>query len=259
MTARRGFIDEPVVVCDGLTFGYRRTAVLDGVSLRLQTGITGLLGPNGAGKSTLMDIIATQRVPWAGSISIAGHPVETDQQIRWARQRLGYLPQRFDLMAASSCRYNVAYAAWCRGVAPKDCWAAADQALAVVNLGERAADKVGALSGGQKQRLGIACAIAHQPAVLLLDEPTVGLDPAQRIEMRHYLSVIAAQTCVLLSTHIVDDLSLLSAQVIVLDKGAIRFTGSVSDFQARATATADGVGTLESAYLAVLGGEPSNV
>jgi ABC-2 type transport system ATP-binding protein len=144
-----------------------------------------------------------------------------------ARSRIGYLPQRFSLMMGASCLRNAAYAAWCNGVAARAAEDAALEALSMVDLDEKANDKAGRLSGGQRQRLGLACAIAHRPPVLLLDEPTVGLDPAQRIEVRRQLHAVAQTTCVLLSTHIVEDLAQMASRVLVLSGGRIAFHDTV--------------------------------
>jgi ABC-2 type transport system ATP-binding protein len=223
------------VECRGVGFAYGRTEVLRGIELKAGVGITGLLGPNGAGKSTLLEILATVKAPKTGSVTVAGVEAAGGSSIRAIRRHLGYLPQRFDLMMWSSCRRNVAYAAWCNGVDPGVADDAALTALAAVDLVDRRDVRAGTLSGGQRQRLGIACAIAHRPAVLLLDEPTVGLDPGQRLEIRDHLRAYAAGACVLVSTHIVEDLAVVASSVVVIDRGVLSYQGSVEGLAAAET------------------------
>ncbi|MDR2620912.1 MAG: ATP-binding cassette domain-containing protein [Propionibacteriaceae bacterium] len=253
--AKRGYlVPEPAALarleCQEVSFAYGRKLVLDGFSFTLSQGITGLLGPNGAGKSTLLNVLATIRQPRTGTVRYDG-VLGAGKDLGTVRKQLGYLPQRFDLMAGSSCLDNVTYAAWCNGVAAAQCTAAADAALELVNLGAKRKARVRTLSGGQRQRLGIACAIAHSPAFILLDEPTVGLDPAQRIDVRQHLVEIAKTACVLVSTHLVEDLAAMGADAVVIHQGHKVFQGSLADM----TGVADpDVRTLEASYLALVGG-----
>ncbi|MDR2564741.1 MAG: ATP-binding cassette domain-containing protein [Bifidobacteriaceae bacterium] len=216
---------------DGVSFAYGKRKVFSDLSLRLSGGVTGLLGPNGAGKTTLLNLLATVQKPAAGQIVVAGHDTATAEGLKAARKALGFLPQRFEVMGMSSAADNVAYAAWAHGVPESGCAAAAADALAVVGLADRAKDRARALSGGMRQRLGIACAIAHRPAVLLLDEPTVGLDPDQRVATRRYLESVARTAPVLMSTHMVDDLAMIASNVAVLAGGRIRFSGTLDEFE----------------------------
>ena len=243
--------DSAALECHDLAFAYGRNVVLNHFSFALGRGITGLLGPNGAGKSTLLAILATVRRPMAGDVAYGG--TVPGAPIAAVRRQIGYLPQRFDLMTGSTCLDNVAYAAWCNGVDARLCLAAAKTALGVVNLQEKAKTRVRALSGGQKQRLGIACAIAHGPAVILLDEPTAGLDPAQRVDLRGQLLRIASSACVLISTHLVEDLVAMRAGVIVIDRGHRLFQGALLDMVGP-DAGIDAL-AVEAAYLALVNGE----
>jgi ABC-2 type transport system ATP-binding protein len=211
--------------CRDISFSYGKKVALSGVNITLTLGVTGLLGRNGAGKSTFMEILATVKKPCNGSVIIDGTPVVGIKGISQARQRLGYLPQKFDLMLSSSCLRNVAYSAWCRGMNGSDAVDAAQWALGIVGLDQRSEDRAGKLSGGQRQRLGIACALVHRPSILLLDEPTVGLDPVQRREVRSYLAAIAQTTCVLISTHIIEDLTEPGTSIAVVRQGRIVYHG----------------------------------
>jgi ABC-2 type transport system ATP-binding protein len=202
------------------------------LSLRLDSGVTGLLGPNGAGKTTLLNILATASRPERGKVVVAGHDTGTVAGRLAARRLLGFLPQEFELMGSERVAWNVQYAAWAHGVVESACAAAAARALGVVGLTDRANNRARTLSGGMRQRLGIACAIAHRPAVLLLDEPTAGLDPDQRVRMRSYLESVAGETTVLVSTHLVEDLAMIASRVAVLIDGRIGFVGSLEDFEA---------------------------
>lgn len=145
------------------------------------------------------------------------------------------------------------YAAWAQGVAPSQCESAARHALATVDLTDQLDRRAGALSGGQQQRLGIACAIAHSPSLLLLDEPTAGLDPAQRVQIRSHLASFARSATVIVSTHIVEDLALMASNVVVMEAGEVRFTGTVDDL---ATAgrrdPIEGLSDVEAGYIGLL-------
>lgn len=208
-----------------------RTA-LDHVSLHVSGGVVGILGPNGAGKTTLLSVLATAlRVP-AGSAWVGGHDVGTSSGRRAARALIGWLPQGFDLAAGMTVQDTVAYAAWANGVDPKASAAFAMDALALVDLGDRAVERVRRLSGGQRQRLGLAAAIAHRPAVLLLDEPTAGLDPQQRVRFRAYVRAAAHERAVLLASHLLEDIAQVCDQVAVLDEGRLLFFGTPAELAA---------------------------
>jgi ABC-2 type transport system ATP-binding protein len=253
MTIQEGHVIDSRIRVDDVSFRYGSNPVLRDLSFAVGNGILGVLGPNGAGKSTLFDTLATIRRPTTGSISILGVPADDEAHIRQIRRHVGFLPQRFNLMAFSSCLNNVAYAAWCNGVSSDSVEDAATSALRVVGLESRAQDRAGSLSGGQKQRLGIACAIAHGPRVLLLDEPTVGLDPGQRIEIRDHLRGLASDTCIVVATHIVEDVRSMASEVMVLSEGRRAFMGSVDDLESIGRARPDPKLTpLESGYMSVL-------
>lgn len=203
----------------GLYFSYGRRLVLQGVDFSLRPGVTGLLGQNGSGKTTLLRLLAGDLRPSAGKISFTGG---------FASQTIGFLPQRFDVLGATTVQRNVEYSAWAHGVDPSLCEKMAYEALECVGLSDRARDRARTLSGGMRQRLGIACAIVNRPSVLLLDEPTVGLDPVQRVQMRKLLEDVGSEACVLVSTHMIDDLTATATNALVLHQGQIVFEGATS-------------------------------
>lgn len=240
------------LVVENVSFAYGRRVVLQDVNLNLGAGVYGLLGPNGAGKSTLLNVVASLAKPRTGAVLINGLNLANKTERTQARSQIGFLPQRFSIASRMSVQRHVEYAAWTNGVSDRECAIAAEHALAVVQLSDLATRRAGTLSGGQRQRLGIACAIAHRPSVLLLDEPTVGLDPAQRFEVRSYLGEIGQDATVLVSTHLVEDVALIAEQLIVLNDGRIRFVGSVNELAACGGERPEYMGELEAGYHAVL-------
>lgn len=238
----------------GVSHAYGRRQSLLSVDLQLPIGVTGLLGPNGAGKSTLMKLLATALPVQDGSIRF-GDAVLSRSTMSAVRRLIGYLPQRFELMEWASVRHNVAYAAWAHGVDKHHQPEMVEAALRLVGLASRSDSRARSLSGGMRQRLGLACAMVHRPAVLILDEPTVGLDPAQRREVRTMVKEAAQQAIVLLSTHLVEDLTSIADWVVVLHEGQIRFRGSLQDLRVRGEGSAEEYSSsLEAGYHAVLAG-----
>lgn len=239
--------------CRDLVKRYGRRVVLDVDSLAFAPGVTSLLGANGAGKTTLMSIVATVTRPTAGRVTVAGADLGTSDGVQSARRSLGFLPQHFEVLSGSSVADNVAYAAWAHGVAAADVGSCIETVLRDVGLSERRGDRARVLSGGQRQRLGIACAVAHRPAVLLLDEPTVGLDPVQRVGVRRLVTALAASATVVLSTHLVDDAADLSARIVVLRDGRVAFDGPTADLASSGdSGGAGGVRGLEMALMGLM-------
>src|SRR6266511_1923444 len=189
-----------------LTKVYDRKIVgVEDVSLTLAAGVFGLLGPNGAGKTTLMRILATLLDPTSGTATVDGYDVRRRRPE--VRRILGYLPQQFGLYPQMTCREFLDYVGLLygiRGPARRD---AVEQALEQVHLAEVASRRIRTLSGGMKQRLGIAQAVLSAPRLLIVDEPTAGLDPDERVRVRNLLSELARERVVILSTHIVGDVS----------------------------------------------------
>ena len=193
---------------------------LRGVDLELPEGMFGLLGPNGAGKSTFMNIVAGLTEPTAGKVLLDG--VDVVENPRVMRERLGYLPQDFGFYPDLSGRAMLEFLLKMKGVTgPGGRGALADELLERVNLAAAAKRKVGGYSGGMRQRLGLAQAIAGNPRVLIVDEPTAGLDPEERQRFYRLLAEMSAGRVVLLSTHIVDDVSTLCPRLAVIRSGEV--------------------------------------
>lgn len=200
---------------------------LRGVSLDLQPGLIGLLGPNGAGKSTFMRLLCGVLHPTRGRLRVLapeGEPLP--------RARFGFLPQDFGEHERLSAREVLDYYALLHGVRDaQERSARIEHLLEQVGLTERAGESVRAFSGGMRQRLGIARALVHEPEVIVVDEPTVGLDPSERIRFRHLLTRLAERRIVLFSTHVVEDISAACRRVLVLDGGRLLFTGSPEELR----------------------------
>ncbi|MCG0238891.1 MAG: ATP-binding cassette domain-containing protein [Firmicutes bacterium] len=216
------------IAVEDLTVRYGRHLALAGVSLHLTEGVTGLLGPNGAGKSTLMKVLATLLPPQAGRVRIGPWVLPRDQHP--VRERLGYLPQQFGLPGNLTGREYLQYAAAMKG-APA---AEAEALLEAVGLAEAADRPIRTYSGGMHQRLGIAQALLGDPDLVVVDEPTAGLDPEQRTRFRHLLTRRRPGRVTLFSTHVVADLDQVADRVVVLHRGQVRFTGTLGELAALA-------------------------
>ena len=206
-------------------------AALREVSLSLGSPcLIGLLGPNGAGKSTLMKLMTAALLPTGGEIRIDGQPLSKAEKA--LKQRLGYLPQSFGLYDELRVYQFLDYMAALKGISPAR--AAVERAMEAVNLTELRKKKIRTLSGGQRQRVGIAQALLGDPELLIFDEPTVGLDPEERIRMRNLVASLAREKLVILSTHIIDDVQSVCGQLAVINRGKILFSGSPEALTARA-------------------------
>ena len=204
---------------------------LQGISLDVPPGMFGLLGPNGAGKTTLMRILAGLLEPTSGRVSLDGHDVLADPEWLWAR--LGYLPQDFGFYPHLTGEQMLTYLLKLKGVeAPGGLKGLCAELLDRVNLTYAARRKVRNYSGGMRQRLGIAQAIAGDPRLIIVDEPTAGLDPEERLRFYRLLAELAADRIVLLSTHIVEDVAVLCPRFAVIRKG--RLLAQTSPTEARA-------------------------
>ncbi|MDE6531049.1 MAG: ABC transporter ATP-binding protein [Lachnospiraceae bacterium] len=209
-----------------LTKNYGKKQALSEVNLTISQGMFGLLGPNGAGKTTLMKILTTLLKKTEGEVTICGVPVEKNGQIR---NITGYLPQDFSMYGNMSVYEALDYLAVLSGMSKQERKRKVPEMLEKVNLLEKQKIKVKSMSGGMIRRLGIAQAIIHDPKVIIVDEPTAGLDPEERVRFRNLLCEIAKDRIVLLSTHIVGDIEATCENIAVLNQGKICFKGKVTE------------------------------
>jgi ABC-type multidrug transport system ATPase subunit len=193
---------------------------LDDVSLTIPAGMYGLLGPNGAGKSTLMRILATLQEPDAGTITLGDLDVIGQRDA--VRRTLGYLPQEFGVHPHASAEELLTHFAVLKGIADRrERLATVERLLRQVNLWEVRKKRLGGYSGGMRQRFGVAVALLGDPRLLIVDEPTAGLDPAERVRFLNLLSALGENSVVILSTHIVEDVSELCTRMAIIDRGRI--------------------------------------
>ena len=214
------------IVINNLSKNYGKKTVLENVSLTIPSGMYGLLGRNGAGKTSLMRILATLSVPSGGEISMNGIPIKETEKIR---EIVGYLPQDFSFYRNMSVYDAMDYLGLLSNIPDKIRKERISELLEQVNLKADMRTKIKALSGGMKRRLGIAQALLHNPQILIVDEPTAGLDPEERIRFRNLLSEFAEDRIVILSTHISSDLESSCKNIGVLDKGRIIWNGSTEE------------------------------
>jgi ABC-2 type transport system ATP-binding protein len=214
----------------GVTKRFRTTPALDHVDLTLGPGITGLLGPNGAGKTTLLRVIATVLRPDEGSVRLLDRdPADPDARTE-VRRRLGYQPQELGFPRGFSAFGFVNYMAVLKEWTDRDTRAAeVRRALDLVGLGDVTTKRISRLSGGQRRRVALAQSLLGSPELLVLDEPTTGLDPEQRASLRGVLADIAATSTMVISTHQTEDVAALCRRVIVLDAGRVHFDGTVPE------------------------------
>ncbi|NMM61797.1 ABC transporter ATP-binding protein [Clostridium sp. P21] len=202
---------------------------LNNVNLKIGDGMFGLLGPNGAGKSTLMKSLITLIIPDKGSIMVNGYDTRTHSLE--VRDIVGYLPQDFSIYPNLTAFEFLDYMGQINNIGSKKTRnRKIEEVLNKVNLWEARNKKVGGFSGGMKRRLGIANAILKDPKILIVDEPTAGLDPEERVRFRMLLVELSKQKCVILSTHIVEDISSSCERIGLLNKGSIEYLGSPMDF-----------------------------
>ncbi len=229
-----------------------RTTVLENIDLTIGTGVFGLLGPNGAGKTTLLRTLATVLTPTSGELRLLGFDPLDGGERRAMRRRLGYLPQNLGYYPNFTVAEFVEYFALLKEVPAAKIDKAVATAINRVELDDRARSKLKTLSGGMLRRVGIAQAIVNEPDLLLLDEPTTGLDPEQRVGFRHLLREFGERGTVVVSTHLVEDVGVACSEVAVMNKGAIVFHGSPADLTAADDGTATGDSALERGYSRVL-------
>jgi ABC-2 type transport system ATP-binding protein len=224
---------------------------LKDVNLEINTGMFGLLGPNGAGKSSLMRILVTLMQPSSGTIKVNDYDLLRDRQ--QVRSMLGYLPQDFRFFSHLKTYEFLDYAARLAGMKnSKERRAAVDKMLEEVGLFEARDRQANKLSGGMKRRLGIAQALINNPKIIIVDEPTTGLDPEERIRFRNLLSTISTQdVIIILSTHIVGDISSSCTDMALLNQGGLAFSGSPDELVSRAEGKVWLVQATEAEYLEI--------
>jgi ABC-2 type transport system ATP-binding protein len=232
----------------------RKKMAVDGLDLSLGHGVHGLLGPNGAGKTTLIRAMATVLRPAGGELALLGASVGGRIDQRRLRRQIGYLPQEFGFYKRFTVREFVEYMAWLKEMSKKDVPGAVQRALERVGLADRADDRMKTLSGGMVRRAGIAQAIVNDPQILLLDEPTAGLDPAQRLRFRQLLQQLGVDTCVLVSTHLVEDVAAACTDVVLMAEGKRVFQGTPDELAAAGGPEHVGDSPIERGYTALLSG-----
>lgn len=228
------------LVLDRVSKQYQNIIAADRITLKLGIGVTGLLGANGAGKTTLMRMICGILKPTSGSISFDG----TDVSEELYRDALGYLPQNFGYYPSFTGRDFLLYIAALKGLDKKAAQRKSAELLKSVNLEEAADRKIRTYSGGMKQRLGIAQALLNDPKLIVLDEPTAGLDPKERVRFRNMIAELGKESVVLLSTHIVSDVEQIADRILMMRDGQIIWDGRKENIPA----------DLESFYLEEFGG-----
>ncbi|MDF1486821.1 ATP-binding cassette domain-containing protein [Tessaracoccus caeni] len=226
-----------MILSSGVRHSYKQVLALGDISLSLESDRVALLGPNGAGKSTFLKLITTILPLQSGHLEVDGISLNDARGRSAARGRFGYVPQRMDLPGAYTVEEFLAYAGWmhrCSDLEP-----AVTRALEMVDLADRRSSRIKTLSGGMRQRVCIAQALVHAPSVVVVDEPTVGLDPQQRSRLRTYLAELDCQ--LLLATHMVDDVAGLAEEVVVLDHGRVAFHGPIAELCDGGPVTAESV------------------
>ena len=204
---------------------YRKKEALKDVSFKLEQGIYGLLGENGAGKSTLMRILTTVDFPTSGNVLYGEKNIaKMDEDYR---NLVGYMPQDYSVYPSFTARDFLTYMGTLKGIPDAKLKVKIPEVLEFVNLSDAANKKVRTFSGGMKRRIGIAQAILNDPEILILDEPTAGLDPQERIRFSNILSNMAKEKIILLSTHIVSDIEAIANQLIVIRRGEITEVGNI--------------------------------
>lgn len=221
---------------------------LKDISLTLASpSLIGLVGPNGAGKSTLMKLLTANLLPSSGEILIDALPLA--KQERLLKSSLGYLPQEFGLFEDLTTAQFLDYMAALKGIEKKAAKDEIDRVIALSHLEDKRKSKIRTLSGGQKQRVGIAQALIGEPKLLIFDEPTVGLDPAERVAFRNLFAEAAKNKLIILSTHIIEDVQSACDHLIILNQGEIRYVGTPDELMAKKSAP-----SLETAYMALMDG-----
>ena len=213
------------LVIDRLSKQYNNKIAVDRLSLKLKAGVVGLLGANGAGKTTLMRMICGILKPTGGTITFNGMDVSEEM----FRDALGYLPQDFGYYPNFTGKEFLLYMAALKGIERNAARKKCDDLLKTVGLDHAANKKIKTYSGGMKQRLGIAQAVLNDPKILILDEPTAGLDPKERVRFRNLIAELGKDAIVILSTHIVSDVEHIADRILLMKDGQFVFDGTLDD------------------------------
>lgn len=213
------------LVLDRLSKQYNNKIAVDRLSLTLHTGVYGLLGANGAGKTTLMRMICGLLKPTSGEVRFNKSPASSEEY----RDALGYLPQDFGYYPGFTAMDFMCYMAALKGIPKKKAKEKSLELLEAVSLADMANKKIKTFSGGMKQRLGIAQALLNNPKILILDEPTAGLDPKERVRFCNMISTLGKDRIVLLSTHIVSDVEYIAKTILIMKNGQLLHQGSLQD------------------------------
>lgn len=222
---------ENQIEISGVNKYYGKYHALKDIDLTIRQGMFGLLGRNGAGKTTLMRTLVSLTQKQSGTITVCGVPIESAKEIR---SMVGYLPQDFSMYPSMTIRESLEYLGLLSGIGKSLLKERIDLLLRRVNLTEHQFKKTKALSGGMKRRLGIAQALLHNPKVLIVDEPTAGLDPEERIRFRNLLCEVAEERIVILSTHIVGDIEATCETIAIMNEGGLIYQGTVTNLLAEA-------------------------
>ncbi len=214
---------------DRITKQYGSKIAVDRMNLTLNKGVTGLLGANGAGKTTLMRMMCGILTPTSGEITYDGNSVISEEY----RNVLGYLPQDFGYYPEFTGKDFLMYFSALKGLDKKAAKERTDEILELVGLKDVAKEKIKKYSGGMKQRLGIGQALINRPEILILDEPTAGLDPKERVRFRNLIEELGKESIVLLSTHIVSDIEHIAENIVMMRKGQIIWQGTWSEKDGR--------------------------
>ncbi len=241
------------IQAQGLRVRAGRHMAVDGLDLDVGIGVHGLLGPNGAGKTTLMRALATVVRPAGGQLELLGQQVHhASADLRGVRRQLGYLPQQFGFYPRFTVREFVEYMAWLKEMPRAEIPGATQRAVERVGLADKADKRMKTLSGGMLRRAGIAQAIVNDPSILLLDEPTVGLDPEQRLGFRDLLRELGTDSCVLVSTHLVEDVAVACTDVVLVNEGRLVWQGTPPQLAAAGGQGDAGDSPAERGYSAIL-------
>ncbi|MFH8607896.1 ATP-binding cassette domain-containing protein [Streptomyces sp. NPDC018029] len=243
-----------VIELRNLTQAYGSHIAVHRVNLSLSTGAFGLLGPNGAGKTSLLRTLATRLAPRDGELLFRGTDLRSQKALRAARREIGFLPQSFRYPGDFSVYEFVSYCAWLREIPDRQIKQATCTALERTGMSDHAKTPMRKLSGGMLRRAGIAQAIAGTPELIILDEPTTGLDPRQRTDFRKLIRYLSDSSCVVLSTHIAEDVSHTCARVGVLHEGALLFQGESAELESLAVPDSEGDTEFERGYISVIEG-----